>query len=264
MTNLSRQLKIFWQQPDMTRVKEISKDLEGRDPEGNNIIWEPENDSDPKEDISDYGSNLVRKKEISLFQNSLSELLKCNFDIGGPGSGSVQLSYDLEETKEPHDLRNKHIAYTKTKAENRHHQVVDSETAEMFKGYLQQVSQEGGASLHIRDAFVERLHKDYSVDIGDLADMFHIGKRVVKKIVKYGSSTKGRGTAEVQPRFEELEMRHNVKELISKEISSKQRLITVPYLQGVVKQQLGQTISQHHLYKILKKDMGVKWRKVRY
>ena len=51
MTNHTQSLEIIWRQPDVARVKDLSKNSEDENEVSNNILWEPERISGQEEDL---------------------------------------------------------------------------------------------------------------------------------------------------------------------------------------------------------------------
>ena len=119
-------------------------------------------------------------------------------------------------------------------------------------------------SPDIRNTLIRSLRFRYGVPEERLTDMFRLKLRTIKSILKTATSVPGEYALEnFSARRTQLALTANIKGIISRELASQKDLITIKKIQAAVKEELGTVVPYYALRKIMRADMGLKWRCVR-
>ena len=96
-----------------------------------------------------------------------------------------------------------------------------------------------------------------------LADMFRLSKSRVDRILKDTAVVQVDDTDTVAKLLQQALRDVQVFSLVKEIVESKRGLITIALLQKLIRARLGAEIKRHHLLKVVKIDLGLKWGAVR-
>ena len=98
---------------------------------------------------------------------------------------------------------------------------MDSDTAAVFRIYIEQASRKKIVQPDIRNTLIKSLHYKYGVAANKLGDMFHLKLRTIKGILKTLTTVVGAGEIEeLAAPLRALNSKGKIRTLVMREISS--------------------------------------------